>query len=186
MICEAKPEWEEPKFGIEVKRYVLCPHCEKGKVFYDYAFESLHLPTTVGPTHCGECGGTFMVRIGKLVDDKAEIVVMKEDRKVTKGLALLVRGNMLLVVKHTDYGHGTDDAYWYNQHTCPTNYLRDAAVVMLRPDEKHKHPNADPHGLFTFVTRAEYKDLMNTSYEDVLAHFGVSEENINATDQSIS
>ena len=59
----------------------------------------------------------------------------------TPTLVLLKRNGIYLVVN--GYGNG-NDAYFYNEHTCPTNYMQDVEAVIYEKD-------ADPHGVFEWV-----------------------------------
>jgi hypothetical protein len=59
--------------------------------------------------------------------------------------------------------------YYYDEHTCPTNYLTEALCI-LTPDDP------DPHGLFRYVTAVPMPEkgrdtFHNTSVEEVLAMF---------------
>jgi len=68
--------------------------------------------------------------------------------------ALLKRGTMYLVVNGLRLKEhptreveptGKHDEFYYNEHTCPTNYLRDVVEVIADGE-------VDPHGCFKFVT----------------------------------
>ena len=59
----------------------------------------------------------------------------------TPTLVLLKRNGIYLIVN----GHGNgNDEYFYNEHTCPTNYMQDVEAVIYEKD-------ADPHGVFEWV-----------------------------------
>jgi hypothetical protein len=51
--------------------------------------------------------------------------------------------------------------YFYEEHTCPTNYLGVEMVVDLNDGD------TDPHGIFEFVGAIPYVDLENV--DDVLS-----------------
>ena len=59
----------------------------------------------------------------------------------TPTLVLLKRNGIYLVVN--GYGNG-NDAYFYNEHTCPTNYMDCVEAIIYEKD-------ADPHGVFEWV-----------------------------------
>ena len=42
----------------------------------------------------------------------------------------------LIVEAWRDVDHADMDSYYYNEHTCPTNYLRDVLVVIQELDER--------------------------------------------------
>jgi hypothetical protein len=48
----------------------------------------------------------------------------------------------------------TNGKYYYNEHTCPTNYLKTEAVI-------HKG-DTDPHGVFRFVRSIPVREAMKT------------------------
>jgi hypothetical protein len=90
-------------------------------------------------------------------------------------LILLKRGPLLLVVKGENYSDfEPNHEYHYNEHTCPTNYLR--RTVMLIDLETL---DTDPHGAFTYITNAPMKtfdELQRMSIEEVLTVFGITNE----------
>lgn len=51
-------------------------------------------------------------------------------------------------VAHIDHENPLDDAYFYNEHSCPTNYVPVEAI--FTPDDD------DPHGVFDYVRTAWY------------------------------
>ena len=57
-------------------------------------------------------------------------------------LVLLKRNGIYLVVN--GHGDAEHDMYFYNEHTCPTNYMGDVEAVIYEKD-------ADPHGVFEWV-----------------------------------
>ena len=61
---------------------------------------------------------------------------------VTSTLVLLKRNGIYLIVN--GYGDKEHDQYFYNEHTCPTNYMGDVEAVIYEKD-------ADPHGVFEWV-----------------------------------
>jgi hypothetical protein len=128
-------------------RYFPCPICNKDEFRVD------HLKNTGKPQpfkwNCSTCGRTtsFVYMDGDIQDVKdagdcvPKLVLLElrpEDLKKT--LRLLVKGYR----HHRSDGDYSDDAYYYEGHTCPTNYLRDVQKVYLGDDD-------DPHGLFRFV-----------------------------------
>lgn len=163
-------EWQDVRNETEVRNYVFCPHCGKGRFYYDYMRQAVPSISECGPTYCDECHRSYYVR---LLPDGG-IQTAKSHHTKQPILVLLARSDMLLVVEHSRLDGCTDEnlAYYFNEHTCPRNYFRDTDRVLLRPD------NADPHGLFRFIATAEPRDLTNTSYEEVLEHFGVTEDGI--------
>ena len=58
------------------------------------------------------------------------------------GVYLIVNGNKMLGIDKEEAEH--QDQYYYNEHTCPTNYMQDVEAVIYEKD-------ADPHGVFEWV-----------------------------------
>jgi hypothetical protein len=87
---------------------------------------------------------------------------------MTQQLVLLRHGNLGIIIEacHTE---GTDDSheeYFYNEHTCPCNWIDDIiAIIDLN------NGDIDPHGIAQYVGRLplpnNYKDLSG----DAIAEF---------------
>ena len=60
--------------------------------------------------------------------------------------------------------------YYYNEHTCPTNYMRNVVAVI-----DLKHQDQDPHGIFEYIATLDYDEKVedcNYDYTDVIKSFG--------------
>ncbi len=123
----------------ETLHYVLCPHCQKGKSRICHLFGQ---KISFGPWFCDECGTGF---VGTVDDRKVTVEVCKTRKDIST--VFLRRDNLVLVVEGMDWGHEESNSkFYYEQHTCPTNYLSSTREVFdLDTGE------ADPHGIFTFV-----------------------------------
>lgn len=141
----------------ETKIYAVCPHCS------ERASAVCHLKAgeKAGAWRCKSCGGWYQPAANK---DGSGYLVKKLDRpKDHRTLVFLRRGDVLLVVHRlAEVAHGcttyegkldqSGQAYFYNEHTCPTNYLSDVVAVV---DLKTNDP--DPHGVFEFEGAIEAK-----------------------------
>ena len=128
-------------------RYIPCMHCGAG------AFMVSHLihGTRFGPWYCDDCGRSFT---GRTVSD-GSVEVEPHGGRVVQTLVtlrrepgdgpitLLVRG--IQVLDHDEEFDPERDDYFYNEHTCPTNYLAKVEKV-IAPDG-----DEDPHGVFRWV-----------------------------------
>jgi hypothetical protein len=127
----------------------------------------------VGPWYCPECGAgvdwdvpepdpvaQVPEAIGTLSgNNKIDRLVLLELDKHRSPVQLVVRGMRFEGIERDCAG----DAYFYNEHTCPTNYLTSAEVIMEADD-------ADPHGLFTFTKAVDLDDAMKARICKVGAH----------------
>lgn len=157
--------------AVYIQTYVICPWCEqKSGKQVDHLFGTAW--TTAGPWDCKECGLWFRVKVSA----NNEVAVEKTEQDVRKPLgrwlALLmleVKGRPVYFVVGNAYGHLWEDPekvnehhrYFYEEHTCPTNWLRDCVMVAVEGD-------TDPHGLWRFVRSAEVERGFNPHEGDSL------------------
>ena len=128
--------------------HIVCPYCHQSRFPIDHLVEGVRF----GPWYCDSCGKSFS---GVRTADGADITLLprwKRDTKVTLEYAHDPR--LRLQVKGTRFskGDGTEDKeadkhdeYYYEEHTCPTNFLHDCHEVSFDGD-------ADPHGLFNWIS----------------------------------
>ncbi len=135
---------------IVTKKYFLCVACAQ----HEFAFEHLHENYQTW-WYCDDCGASNKVttKNGEL-DVEIEPGRRKEKLLVTLELPpqlapirLEVRGMKL----HGEglRGEDEDEAYFYEEHTCPSNSLRAVQEVFAGDQE-------DPHGLLKYVSRAPW------------------------------
>ncbi len=136
---------------IETKQYVLCPHCEQSQSQIDHLFNGDGRDVTWGPWYCDECGCAY-----KGVVKGTDVFVEKSDKRKDKCLVFLKNNNVLLVVEDMYFDGELDvenKRYFYEEHTCPTNYLGVEMVVDLNDG------HTDPHGIFEFAGVIPYINL---------------------------
>ena len=123
------------------KTYVVCPKCGKpaGTVDHLRGYEHDLM------WYCEHCGCRYAF---SLTEDGTVTAVVDTGERTDKTVVLLKAGDIVLVVEGTLHtpGDSSHDAYFYNTHTCPTNYLKSVKAII---DLKNK--DTDPHGIFEYV-----------------------------------
>ena len=148
--------------------YIDCPFC--GAVGKEGCGSISHLlgsDTTFGPWCCESCGKAIEgeVRSGKVFVEKCtqhhqsdSLVLLRLD-PLPKSLFLIAKGM---------YWDGNlseeHQRYFYEEHTCPTNILRDAQEIIY-------HNDSDIHGFFKFLKAIPYQETMNKPVEELAAMF---------------
>ncbi len=125
------------------ERYILCPGCKNEYFRVDHLAE--HVRTA---WYCDQCGIRF--RVHALAGNRIECEVIKGESKA-KRLVILRSDGPVTLHLHTfttlpdsdETGHAE---YFYNEHTCPTNFLGDVVKVIDADGDD------DPHGIFAFVS----------------------------------
>lgn len=138
---------------IITHRFIVCPSCGKGEKPIDHLVPG----TNAGPWYCDLCGrglmvdvhadGTLSRRYYSRSERRVNQLVLLRIPPCEKPIYLLVKGMRF----ETDGKVESDEdreghkRYFYEEHTCPTNYLHDVVAVMVDGD-------SDPHGLAEYVT----------------------------------
>jgi hypothetical protein len=150
----------------EIKEYLICPVCG-----FDKAFSISHFTngecSGFGPWYCDKC---FHSIVGEVHGGIAEVELT--DKMCIPTLVLLVyykdmdkSQRMYLIVKGMRFTTGGKDDdgnqhYFYNEHTCPINYMRVEMVLeheIIHNDE-YDPGDTDPHGIFHFVASIDYNE----------------------------
>ena len=166
--CDLTPmgaKWKEPEMEKEysltpfTKRFFKCP-CGGDEWSIEHLLDGSDPKATAGPWFCKQCGVGWWIEINKgpgmtvkLKDSGRRsaktLVIMKLDPKDMDGhpLYLMTEG----IAFEPKEGEGGEpvidpdrDEYFYNEHTCPTNWLRSVREIAIEGDH-------DPHGLFRYV-----------------------------------
>lgn len=124
-------------------QYIWCPECKQG------AHAVSHLPVgTKTAWYCDDCGAHFRVHVLSL--DQVDCEAIPGERKVKRLVTLRSRAPVTLLVEGMTLLPDDDEVhhaqFYYDEHTCPTNYLGRVVEVI---DEKGER---DPHGVFEFVS----------------------------------
>lgn len=134
--------------------YAACPNCgfdRAHSVGHILADRSSNWRSSFGPWACDECGVSVT---GKVNDDNSVDFELTEGQQVACYTLLKIEPQtapVYFVISDKDYNRrlgsepfeGTD--YYYNEHTCPINWLRNQVVQVISEGD------TDPHGLATYV-----------------------------------
>lgn len=128
-----------------VTRKFECPECHTPA----FSLPDLEVGRQFGPWYCDNCGWASR---GVMTADGCDIELTAE-RKIDT-CVLLQRGELFLVVRGMRFEkkgapkeHDIEEstAYFYNEHTCPTNFIGGSVEAVIEGED------TDPHGCFTFV-----------------------------------
>jgi hypothetical protein len=134
----------------KTSRYYECPTCTE-EHDADAVFEH-YLGREMGPWSCDGCGDAWYVT----AHEDGTMTLRKDERpdreRWERAFVVLEipphdKPIRLLLDTHTHVGPGFDDSsrtYFYDEHTCPTNWTRDIAELVIDGD-------SDPHGFARYV-----------------------------------
>jgi len=126
-----------PETFAETKRYFLCPHCGKGKMFYSH----LKVLDTFGPWHCDDCGCAVTGRItetGLEIEKHPERIVKTTEilrLEPAEPVVLLVEGMRFVDGK---YASKTEDdevgskTFFYEENRSHLNTLHEVKGFITR------------------------------------------------------
>jgi hypothetical protein len=132
----------------QAKLFASCPCCEDGE------WPVGHLKTGTQTTWVCDCCQSE-VRIHRI--DEFEVDAEPTGRKatpVTITLESATEPKITVRLNTWKYPHSQNDSpadyaahqqYYYNEHTCPTNWTSEIAEMIFKDDH-------DPHGVFQFVS----------------------------------
>jgi hypothetical protein len=143
---------------IEIKHFIECPYCHNSKNRIDHLFNEEGKEISWGYWYCDECGGGY-----KGIVKGKEVFIEKTIKRKDDSIIFLKNGNILLAIKGMYFNGNHDienDRYFYEEHTCPINYLKNVEMIINLEDD-----NIDPHGIFKFITSIPYINLENV--EDI-------------------
>lgn len=135
-----------------------CQECGETEKSYAHLFVGQRF----GPWYCDNCGlgvyGVVLedgVELKKVKDRKVNTLVLLKLNVPNTDIHIVVRGMDFSEDGTVDYSDDSSTEYYYNEHTCPWNYLR----LPIKDGD-----DTDPHGLFVF----QEKVLMPKGYDDHL------------------
>src|SRR5574343_32787 len=151
------------------KRFVKCPICKDDcQGFYvDHLLEyTKHKnPYDVGPWQCKKCNNhfNFLVYADGTVEisqDPKEIayvnclVLLKSTHEGNPIYLMLNEKSSTETIAEEKMSPGSSHLpYFYGEHTCPTNFIRDIIAITFEQD-------TDPHGVFEFVRLLSIPDAL--------------------------
>jgi hypothetical protein len=132
----------------KIQLHIPCPICVDGGWRADQL--KIGQPTT---WTCSQCHTqTHIVRLTET--DFQTLAADRKDTPVTVTLRSVTEPPITVKVNAWKYAcsqglsqeeYESDERYFYNEHTCPTNWLRDIEQIEFEGD-------TDPHGVFEFVS----------------------------------
>jgi hypothetical protein len=142
-----------PTAKCKMKIFLQCPACEKG----EFAVSHIVAGQSFGPWCCESCG-TYVEGVREGATFELKILPDLKREKITVTLQSKTVPPITLKLNSWQYIPGTTAAppltperawdnatYFYNEHTCPTNFMREVAEIIFQGD-------SDPHGVFEFVS----------------------------------
>jgi hypothetical protein len=153
------------------KWFIQCPNCNKS----DFEVNHIKIGSTAGPWFCHEddCGVGFKLK--RVSESQFETTLLDNETMKTVFILLQYRDDpefqiivegiesrrkeapeWLLASQDDPDGH---HEYFYNEHTCPTNYLTGVYEAIY-------HGDHDPHGIFEFVRRLSDEERLELLNKD--------------------
>lgn len=135
---------------------IICPNCKELASAVDHLKDDIksNAPRTF-TWFCDNCGHQYSFDI----DDKLNVTNLKLTGIVNeKSITLLRHGKIGLIVKDFAFNRNYDKSFYYNENTCPTNYLKNVEEVVDLEDK-----SSDPHGIFEYITTIPYVDFNQTT-----------------------
>lgn len=129
--------------AIKTQTYLSCPECGADA----HSWGERAVGSSFGPWYCDDCG--FGIK-GVATEDGADIeeaggrklntlVLLRLYEPLKNGNSVHIVVEGMTFVKPGQDPDFSNDEYFYNEHTCPWNYLR----LPLKDGE-----DCDPHGVF--------------------------------------
>lgn len=149
--------------------FAICPWCETEGGRVDHLYGD-RMPAKAGPWSCKECGNAYNI----LVRAAGDVDVTKTEGRghTTRAMALLKfdgkNGPVFFVMDHGHYHSGepeTDEEfqghtrYFFEEHSCPTNWLHECVAVIQDGD-------TDPHGFLDFVRTVDVPQDFDADNDD--------------------
>lgn len=143
------------KVQRQTKQFVECPICHE----HEWRVDQCVGHTEFGPWSCPVCNNYFrFIQLPSLAGDTFEVEQVDgpngRQTPVTVTLRSTTTPPITLKLNTWKYGHSQKDTpeeyrenqrYFYNDHTCPTNWFRDVDYIEFEGD-------TDPHGVFEFIS----------------------------------
>lgn len=151
------------KATLSTKTFVHCPNCGDAGSSVDHLTSGFS-----SKWHCDCCGVRYRIEMSETKEIKVGVDDMDE---MSVPCAVLLElppqaKSIYFVLKSRDYGRAVNGErfegadYYYNEHTCPTNWFRKVEIVA-------SHGDCDPHGLFRYVASQDVPDeLKEEDFEE--------------------
>lgn len=158
---------QEKKFAkLLTRNYLICPNCGERGYCVDHRAKP-DSPVT-WPEDCTACDHKFQYTLTaegeltyvELPQDRIGVLCLLEYHNNKVPLRLVVESKAYKHHGDTDYNF--DKSYWFNEHTCPTNFF-DVVLICDAGD-------LDPHGVFQLVR--------SIRIDEALVQLGVTREKL--------
>ncbi len=135
----------------KIQLHIPCPNCKEGGWRADQL--GINQPTTWACSQCNRY--SHIVRIND--SDFQTVLIDQKETPITITLRSVTEPPITVKVNAWRYGHSQDmtwedfvghQKYFYDESTCPTNWLRDIQQIEFEGD-------TDPHGVFQVVSVEE-------------------------------
>jgi len=155
---------------INTEEYIVCPNCNYNRAFSISQFKNiskqlLHEYTWV----CDICGQHVKISF----DENSEMEIEKVGKDVlTYVLLKFDSTEPLYAIITANHNTNVDEIkYIYEEHSCPTNWLRDITTLIHDVD-------TDPHGIFKVMSILQMEDEYSIDFdgmdsEEIFEAFGV-------------
>lgn len=155
------PKYSPASVESVVMTYLVCPNC-KTRTNYTVNHIVEAGRGVFGPWTCEHCRAEIFGRVNKKTNTLEVHADMDSPSRTDAGYHLLcippMRKPIYFVVSGTVGAHKTPaeiadgNGYYYNIHTCPTNFLRSVVAMCYNQDP-------DPHGVFRYVASVKASDI---------------------------
>lgn len=149
--------------------FLMCPWCsEQSGCRVDHLYDEA--PMSFGTWYCKECRMPFSGKV--LAPHKVEVAKDEPRDRFSRSMALLKfdgkGGPVFFVMDHDRYRSGKTQSdeenqesqkYFFEEHSCPTNWLRECVAVIEDGD-------CDPHGFLEFVRCVDVPNDFDTDDDD--------------------
>lgn len=147
---------------VTTKKLFACPECGS----LEHSYGHLTVGDSFGPWYCDSCGCSVL---GRVTADSVDIergknrmahalVLLRLDAVGASHIHIVVRGLALHEDGQEPVFGDSGMRYYYNQRTCPWNYLR----LPIKEGE-----DTDPHGLFVFQEAVPMPEDYDDSLDDI-------------------
>lgn len=144
---------------VKTKRVVVCPECGQHEFTIEHLFEEKYQGRECRWS-CDECSHrfTFVVvddvfKMEKIASDSVRSLVLLQS-EVDSKLFVVTKGYTHFLPDGTKKPYAVtadDNRYYYEEHTCPTNFLPGIERIIYDGD-------FDPHGIFKYVRHVDVDD----------------------------
>lgn len=130
--------------------HVCCPICNKPNRI-DHLKKGDHL---IWWCDCGQ-----QYEWDYLLDGSLDVRSTGKKKSKYQSLLKMRPVKELMLIVDVDYSEDGDLEYWFNEHTCPTNFTKDIHTIVADGD-------FDPHGIFEHVKTIPWNNDDKAKLED--------------------